>query len=105
MRSIELRNRRLPGKAQNYYVVCREEGDPWEEPVVTEAAMKLLETLTKAQVPARGSSAMGLDGTTYEISFGDWFGGSRFWWWESAPPGWEVLSDAVLALNHWAKRY
>jgi len=34
---------------------------------------------------------LGLDGTSYEMAFGDHWSGSRFNWWEQAPEAWEGL--------------
>lgn len=55
----------------------------------------LLLELRSIRIPALVDPYMGLDGVTYSLELGDWWGGARYHWWAEAPPGWEPL-EAIL---------
>ena len=118
---IQLKNRRMPGRPQNYYVDCESptaalaseteavgstarhpDLKRWEVPVPTEAAMHLFDLLEHARIPPLSGGAMGLDGCSYEVCLGDEWGGARYRWWCTPPQGWEALGEVVATLSTYA---
>lgn len=74
------------------------------EPTFEESSVELPENDLKTllapaaslRVPPLAVNAhWGVDGTSYELTFGNGFAGSRFHWWTSPPEGWEPLQELV----------
>ena len=55
-----------------------------------------LDTLKSIRHPAYiAKDCFGIDGTTYEFSFGEHYFRAQYVWWEHPPAGWKEMGDAV----------
>jgi hypothetical protein len=71
-----------------------------EVTVAPDIAETLVKSAAKISIAAKiASFHFGLDGTSYEIGFGDSFAWATFHWWQESPVGWEVLADMLRDLS------
>jgi hypothetical protein len=64
--------------------------------VLKSSARALLDRIVHSHLPPFTlERSLGMDGTSYEVSFGYTFVTSQFCWWESPPDGWQPLQQFV----------
>jgi hypothetical protein len=63
--------------------------------ITSKAVVEILDRFRTVSIPTFiNRSALGLDGTAYEVEIGDQLQGCRFHWWEEQPAEWQALRTA-----------
>lgn len=100
--SIRLENHPLPGRPQNYRLVCERPGPPddlsfpygpdqgaepeqWERPITPQMLEEVLALFAMPISMSSGAGTLGLDRPAYEVRFGDQGQGARYRWFGDAP--------------------
>lgn len=115
--SVKLYRGCEPEEEQGYYAVYRrissEHGskpycvgedclkDEWSRVIPEELILGILDKLKKSMLSTLAQGPVGLDGSIYEIHFGDELCGVSYRWWLCPPKEWSVLGEfAHLLLGY-----
>jgi hypothetical protein len=98
---VELRDRKRPTRAEDYYLVVKHGSETREAPIERTEVTRLLELLERG-VAVLGRGELSLDGTGYEVECGDGQPTALYPWGNATPRGWEPLEEIVATLTRLA---
>jgi hypothetical protein len=96
---IELRDRKRPTCAEDYYLLVKAGAETWEAPIERAEVTRLVGLLQQG-IPILAEGKLSLDGTSYVVECGD--GQSVYRWANQTPQGWEPLAEIVATLKRLA---
>jgi hypothetical protein len=83
-------------------VSCR--GHEYRSDIPASELQDLLRAVRLATISAAGCCALGLDGTSYELTIEDGFAEARYRWWMTPEEGWRPLMEISGMLLHLGSR-
>jgi hypothetical protein len=89
---------------RSFVAHCSMGVESWDEQIGIDLVDRVTNLISDRRVPLRTAGSIGLDGTTFQVSFRDGANTSLFEWRDAPPPGWEPLGELIDLLHRAAAR-